>query len=192
MLSPSDQCQCHQRTIFFKYPSFIQQDLQNLNITQLKIEDKAYFVGAVERFRKNINSPYVPENIKKALERNGLIRLFKEDDVNLYWRQTRENSTIPKGIHKYQRYNHMLMFQELTRKNLLYNNYVELQRRFPSDFDYLPETYTPELMEQFKEKFKAYTFSKDNLWLIKPRNSSYGKRIRFLEKVSEVKDNEIV
>ncbi|ORX42260.1 TTL-domain-containing protein, partial [Piromyces finnis] len=59
-------------------------------------------------------------------------------------------------------------------------------------FNYLPKTYTQETIEEFKRYFKNYKISKNNLWLIKPRNSSLGNKIRFLKSVNDVRKNEIV
>ncbi|OUM70388.1 hypothetical protein PIROE2DRAFT_56863 [Piromyces sp. E2] len=191
MMSPSPQCKIPQRTVYFRYPSFM-EDNMNDKTSKLVITKKEYFVGSVQYFGKNITSKYSPVGLKRTLKDNGIFRVFVEGDVNLYWRSTRNNSVIPPRLNKYQRYNHMLMFHEITRKHLLYKNYKIFRNLFPNDYNYLPETYTNESLDEFKEKFNDYTVSKDNLWLIKPRNASYGKGIHFLRNASDVKENEIV
>jgi len=40
MVAPSRYCKCNQKTVFFKYPSFIEQNIKNLNITELEIKEK--------------------------------------------------------------------------------------------------------------------------------------------------------
>jgi len=187
MLSPSPQCKNHQRTIFFKYPSFLGNNL-NDKVEELIINDMEYFVGDIQSFNHNVS----PISLKRTLNNNGIIRLYKENDGNLYWRSTRRDSIIPQNINKYQRYNHMLMFHEITRKHLLYKNYLLYKKQFSDEFNYMPETYTSETFEEFKQIFKNYKISKDNLWLIKPKNSSLGKGIRFLKNINDVKKDEIV
>jgi len=130
--------------------------------------------------------------MKKTLKNNGIILLNKEDGANLYWRSTRKNSVIPTDINKYQKYNHMLMFHEITRKHLLYKNYVAFKKQFPNDFNFMPETYTSDAIEEYRKKFANYKLSKDNLWLIKPQNALQGRGIRFLKKITDVKNDEIV
>jgi len=187
MISPSPQCKNHQRTIFFKYPSFLGDNL-NGKVEELIINDIEYFVGDIQNFNNNVS----PTSLKRTLSSNGIIRLYRENDVNLCWRSTRKNSIIPQNINKYQRYNHMLMFHEITRKHLLYKNYSLYKKKFSDDFNFMPETYTSETFDEFKVIFKDYKISNNNLWLIKPRNSSLGKGIRFLKNINDVKKDEIV
>jgi len=191
MVLPSSMCKIKQRTIFFKYPSFLESNI-NDKVENLLIKNKEYYVGSVQRFKHKISSKTIPNSLKRTLNDNGIIRLYKEDDVNLYWRNTRENSIIPSEINKYQKYNHMLMFHEITRKHLLYKNYEIFRKKFLNHFNYIPETYTQENIDQFYELFKDYKISKDNLWLIKPQNSSLGKGIRFLKSIKDVKKDDIV
>jgi len=189
MVSPSPQCKINQRTIFFKYHKFIGDNL-NDRVSKMTINNAEYFVGSVQRFGRNVK--YSPSSIKKVLNDNGIIRLYENEDTNLYWRSSRKNSYIPKNINKYQKYNHMLMFHEITRKNLLYKNYDLFKRKFPEHYNFMPETFTYENFDEVKNKFKNYKLSNDNLWLIKPQNSLQGSGIRFLKNISDVKKNELV
>lgn len=67
-----------------------------------------------------------------------------------------------------------------------------MKEKFPDDYNYIPKTYISENMDLFKEKFKNYNMTEDNLWLIKPNYLLQGKNIRFLKNINDVKNNEIV
>jgi len=191
LLNPSPKCRIPQRTVFFQYPSFMESNI-NENVSEVEITNKEYFVGAIQQFKSDVTSRFTHNSIKRVFSINGLIRLFDMDDVNLCWRGIRKDSVIPYNIHKYQKFNHMLMFHEITRKHLLYKNYNIFRKAFPNEYNFMPETYTHSSIDEFREKFKNYKVSKDNLWLIKPRNSSLGKGIRFLKDVDEVRNHDIV
>lgn len=192
MLSPSDQCKCHQRTIFFKYPSFIEQNIQNLNITDLIIKNKEYFVGAVQHYKNNIKYKKTFQSLNKTLSNNNLIRIYNVNFANLYFRYIGNNVVIPKFVNRYKKFNVMLKSYELDRKDLLYNNYKLMQNEYPEDFNYMPETYTSENKDIFIEKYKYNKISKDNLWLIKPKNNSGGRKISFLKNINDIKINDII
>lgn len=67
---------------------------------------------------------------------------------------------------------------------------------FPYDYDYMLETYSnPEDNNIIYNKFKNYTltnYSKDELWLVKPKLSSLGINITILRNYSNIKSNYIV
>ncbi|ORX36194.1 hypothetical protein BCR36DRAFT_313944, partial [Piromyces finnis] len=107
MLLPSSKCKVNQRTIFFKYPSLLKSNI-NDRVEEFIINDKKYFVGGKHPNLKSLRS---------TLSENGIISLFEENNVNLNWRATRKIQLFL-TINKYQKYNHMLMFHEITRKHL--------------------------------------------------------------------------
>jgi len=192
MVSPSNKCHCHQRTVFFKYPSFIEQEYTNFNITELTIHKKEYFVGAVQQFVNDVKSKLTIQCLWDALKYNNIIRLHNLSDSNLYWINSNENTKIQNSFNLYQKYNNILKHSEITRKDFLYLNYEKMQKKFPNDFTYMPKTYTEDNMEQFRENFKNYKISENNLWLVKPRSSTAGRNIYFLKNINNVKKNDIV
>ncbi|KAL6611166.1 TTL-domain-containing protein [Neocallimastix sp. 'constans'] len=196
MLSPSQSCKCQQRTVFFNYPNFINKtsNLQNKNdkVTELIIQNKEYFVAGIQNFSYKPHSTYSMESIREILKSNGIIRVFNEEgDVNLYWRNI-GNSSIPFHFNAYQKYNHMLKHSQITRKDLLYSNFLLFHNMFPDDYQYMVETYTPENIEQFKSSHLQYQPSLDDLWLIKPKSSARGKNIRFFRENKDIRKGDIV
>jgi len=190
MVSPSPQCHCHQRTVFFKYPSFIVQDYQNFNISELTIRKKEYFVGGLQYFRKNLKAKKSFKCLEDALKNNNIIRLYHSHDTNLYWKNNNANTEI--NFNLYQKYNNILKHVEITRKDLLYKNYKKMRNSFPNDFNYMPETYTSVDINNFKMMNKNYKVSKDNLWLVKPKGLSRGRKIFILKDIKDIKNNYIV
>jgi len=191
MMNPSPRCKIPQRTIFFQYPSFMESNI-NGGVSEIEITDKEYFVGAIQQIGLRVNSTSTFKSIKRALEINNIIRLFHKDDPNLYWRNHRSKSVVQSDINKYQRVNHMLMFHEICRKHLLYKNYDIYRKKYPNDYNFMPETFTYDHFDEFKNLFKDYKVSKDNLWLIKPRNAMTGRGIRFLKNIEDVREHDIV
>ena len=75
-------------------------------------------------------------------------------------------------ISEYQKINRYLNSEEYGTKSGLYLNYKEMKNIFPSDYNYMAETYSyPEDKEEIFLKFKNYKSENnlDNLWLLKPK-----------------------
>ncbi|ORX42264.1 TTL-domain-containing protein [Piromyces finnis] len=192
MITPPNQCKCHHQTIFFRYPSFIKQNFQSYNITEVTIKKKEYFVSSVQHFVKDIKSKKGYKCIKDALNNNNVIRLYNDVDCNIYWRYSYIRKYLPAKISKHQRLNGFINGYVLSRKDLLYNNYKIMKKKFPNDFTYMPETYIFKSLKEYNVKFKDYHISKDNLWLVKPRYLYGGKGIYFLKNINEVKKGNII
>ncbi|ORY13327.1 TTL-domain-containing protein [Neocallimastix californiae] len=192
MLSPSNYCKCHQRTVFFKYHDFTAKDNINENVNSISLNNKEYFVGGIQTFSSN--KPYSKFSVsclRDTLEYNNIIRLFNNTDSNLIWSNS-SNKTIAAGLSKYQRFNHIVKHGQITLKDKLYNNFLRFQKKFPDDYTYMADTYTSERINQFKKKYRNYEISKDNLWLIKPKGAARGIGIHFLKNVDEINKTDIV
>jgi len=192
MLSPSNYCKCHQRTVYFKYHDFIGKNNTSENIDNVTIYNKEYFVGGIQTFSSN--KPYSKFSVsclRDTLEYNNIIRLFNNTDSNLIWSNS-SNKTIAAGLSKYQRFNHIVKHGQITLKDKLYNNFLRFQKKFPDDYTYMADTYTSERINQFKKKYRNYEISKDNLWLIKPKGAARGIGIHFLKNVDEINKTDIV
>lgn len=146
ILSPSRQCRCHQRTLFFKPQNFTEKNLEDSNVYKVVIKNKEYYVGDFQSFSRNPNSKFTYECLSETLKSNHMIRLFNTKvDSNLYWYNHGNSNIVKKKLNRYQKYNHFLRYNELTRKDLLYTNYYRFKQKFPKDFTYMMETYTSSL-----------------------------------------------
>jgi len=96
------------------------------------------------------------------------------------------------NIKKYQRNNRLLIYEEIYRKDLLYKNYYNMKKKFPNEFSYMAETYTYEDLNQFRELNKNYHRSENNLWLVKLKNGTGGKGIRFLGNITDITKKDLV
>jgi len=83
--------------------------------------------------------------------------------------------------------NHFPGLSELTRKDRLIANIVQMQERYGRrEFDIIPDSYIlPDEFADFYAHFHA-NGQADNTWIIKPTNSSQGKGIYIVDQLSEV------
>eukprot|EP00833_Pecoramyces_ruminatium_P017140 jgi/Orpsp1_1/1191172/evm.model.d7180000083931.1 len=190
LYNPTNICKCHQRTIFFRYPSFLEEDNMNENISEYTIENKEYFVGSAEKRRKT----HFPICISDSLRYNEIIKLSKNiDDANIYIFYSGFGKPLyVNNIKKYQRNNRLLIYEQLYRKDLLYKNFYNMKKKYPNEFTYMAETYTFEDLNQFKELNKNYRRSENDLWLIKLKNGQGGKGIRFLRNTMDITNKDLV
>ena len=167
----------HPKTIFFYYNDKSKINLpKGCQIYKLEITDKKFMV--MYKAYKNI-----PQCLYDPLNYNKIIHSKIFDNTNIIWKLLKKDKMFPllKTLNVYQRFNHFPMTWELSRKDNLAKHFFEMQKKFPNDFDYLPETYVlPQDEEIFRNKIENYQFDKDNLWLIKPVASSRGRGIRLM------------
>ena len=95
-------------------------------------------------------------------------------------------------INKYQKINRYFNSFEYVSKSSLYNNYKEMNKIFPEDYNYMLETFSfPEDKKIINNKFKNYRFNsnpKDNdVWLIKPKLGSLGLGMSIFKNITDIK-----
>ena len=193
------------RTIFFQVPPSIFDEFSNqTNITELKYElgqinkdvkydeiildknNSKYFV-TYEAY----DDYYSRESVWKVLNYSGIIRSFSNFYThnllikNPYRDDLEEMGMIP----TYQKIFSYTNFKVISHKDLTYLNYYKMRKKFPKDFDYMPETYAyPEDKKEIEKKFSNYKVDINNLWLVKPKTGSLGEGIYIFENFTKIPD----
>ena len=90
---------------------------------------------------------------------------------------------------KYQKITRFYSYPEYVSKSLLYINYESFANKFPSEYNYMLETYSyPGQKEEIEEKFMNYKLKSNNdVWMIKPNLGSLGLDISILTNYSNIK-----
>ena len=190
VLMPGKNCPNQNlKTLFLKrkyynntYQKFYEK---NIILSSFNYYDQTFYTESKNEFRE------------QKLKELGL-KLNKEMDVhNLYILPYYVSQELRKNIknhtiNKYQKINRFFNYIDYVSKSLIYQNYKKMNDIFPSEYDYMLETYSyPEEKNIIYEKFKNYTFDnspKDNLWLIKPKLGSYGDNISLLKNITNIKN----
>ena len=189
LLSPSKYCKNPQKTLFFIYPKIvgIKQDLKR--ISKVTFNLKEYMI--VGSFIYSSDFRMAAEVLLNAFLMSNITRVYNINHGNLLWFNPGYNNLHPFKLSYYEKYNHFFRTFDFTRKDFLYINYKKFEREFPKDYNYMSETYSNYFDKYIVEKFKNYTLSKDNLWLIKPPSNARGEGIRLFLNYSDIKQNEI-
>ena len=193
------------RGIFFSVPPSIFDEFKNqTNVDELKNElkninkdveydeiilnktDKKYYV-TYEAY----DDYYSRESVWKVLNYSGIIRSFSNFFThnllikNPYRDDLEEMGTVP-TLQKIFSYTN---FKVISHKDLTYLNYFNMRKKFPKDYDYMPETFAyPEDKNEIEKKFKNYKLDENDLWLIKPKTGSLGEGIYIFETLSKTPD----
>ena len=142
-------------------------------------------------------SAFVDNNVEIRaifLKRLGFKINNEIDSKNLYIAPYVINNTFKKKIkpflvNQYHKLNRFFNYEEYSSKSLLYINYKQYEKKYPSDYNYMLETYSyPEERDKIKKKFHNYTLKAGgDIWLIKPKLGSLGKKIGILKNLSNIK-----
>ena len=158
---------------------------KGVKLSNFKYYDQTFFSETEKDFRK----------IK--LKELGIKLNEKMGVHNLYilpysiTRNLRRNIT-KNIVNKYQKINRYFNSFEYVSKSLLYNNYKKMSEIFPSDYNYMLETFSfPEEKKIINNKFKNYRFKNNQIdndvWLIKPKLGSLGLGISILKNITDIK-----
>ena len=183
LLVPSEDAHHHPRTLFFINDPEINSNKQNkdLNITDYEIKQKKFMV--VYKAYKNL-----PQSLSGPMKYNQIVRSKLFANTNLIWKllQKEKMYLLLRKLNKFQRYNHFPIAWQLGRKDNLYQNYEKMKKRFPNEYNFMPETYIlPRDKEILDEKLKEYNvFDRENLYIIKPVASSRGRGVRVLTDIT--------
>lgn len=177
---------CKLRTIFFKritkYDNNYTSIYKNIRYYNLKF------------FSRKREDSFRLEKLKKL----GFKKHIKVGTYNLYILPYIMNENLKKNISKfiiskYQKINMYFNYMDYCSKSLLYFNYAKMQKLFPLEYNYMPETFSyPEDKEIILDKFKNYSYSKDDVWLLKPDLSFSGQGIKILRNYTDIKKNYII
>ena len=196
LLYPSEKCpNKHPRTVFFYYnESILPNDWEKLNkykIENITLTDKRYFLTY-----KTFYNSYNTKSVVGTLNFNNFIRSYKRQDNNIImeFAQASEREEIYNKLTKYQKFDIFPLNKEITTKSLLYINYKKMKKKFPKDFDYLPETYMmPYDKDIINKKFKKYKLDLNDLWIVKPKSSSRGRGVHLLtENTTNFKKTDLI
>ena len=191
LLVPPEGTPNHARTLYFvNNPDVILvKPVENLILEELKITDKKFMV--LYKAYKDL-----PICLSGPMEYNKIIRSKLYKNTNIIWKLLQKEKMNPllKQLNKYQRFNHFPMTWDLCRKDSLYINYSKMKKKFPQDYNYMPETYIlPNDFELIKDQIKEYNqFDTENLLLIKPVASSKCRGVRLLLDTSTVPEKGII
>ena len=193
------------RSIFFSVPPSIFDEFKNVtntielireiqNINKdvkydeiiLDKNNRKYFV-TYEAY----DDYYSRESVWKVLNYSGIIRSFSNFFThnllikNPYRDDLEEMGMIP----TFQKIFSYTNFKVISYKDLTYLNYYNMRKKFPKDFDYMPETYSyPENKKEIEKKFSNYKLDLNDLWLIKPKTGSLGEGIYIFENFTKIPD----
>ena len=185
VIKPSKYCQSPQRTIFFPYSPNV-NIRQNITSTPIRVSNIKYMMVSLQEF--DSKSKYSPSCLKETLNYAQFIRVYSAyENANLIWVNLPEKKYFNSKFSKYQRLNHFISHSQITRKDLLYQNFIRMKKNFSEDYNYMATTYIlPKQYKKVKEDFENYVPKSNYLWLLKPSSSARGEGIKFMESFSDI------
>ena len=190
-LNPSEDGPHHARTLFFMNDPELNSNKSSngLNLTEYVIKKKKFMV--LYKAYKNL-----PISLSGPMKYNQIVRSKLFENTNLIWKLLPKEKMylLFKKLNKFQKYNHFPIAWQLGRKDNLYINYLKMKKKFPNEYNYMPEVYLlPKDKEVVDEKLKEYNvFDRENLYIIKPVASSRGRGVRVLTDVTTLPNKGIV
>eukprot|EP00434_Breviolum_minutum_P020007 symbB.v1.2.017649.t1/scaffold1373.1/size231899/14 len=126
--------------------------------------------------------------VRDTLLSNGLTPTTGRDWL-IQWSGPGLRDTAYQEMNEFQRVNHFPGSTELTRKDRLWMNFLDMAETFGNEaFDFVPQTFV--LPEQVQEFLEVYN-KKNGLWIVKPHASSRGRGIFVLKDVADLPLNEV-
>jgi hypothetical protein len=196
LISPkiNNYCKCHLKTIFFyneEDNNFNKGVEKNYDLEKLRITD-------LNKVVYGSFSPYNSKHsitFKKVLKYNNISIINSEYSPNILWSflESDNKYELLSHLNKYSIIRDSHFGYDLGNKKIAYEYYIDYKRKFPNDFDYMPETYLPNQKDLIKNKFNNYTFIKNDLWLCKKMDGSLGSGISFIKDYNDfTKCNQLI
>ena len=192
LLIPSKKCHPNlPRTIYFmKNNSANSFDLNDIVLTE---ENKRFFVTFFTYEEMYLHYEYI---ILAKL--NGLIRSYR-----LFGNQNLIIDTLPEYILKERAQNHRInKYQKIfnyigstifAKKDSLYKIYKSQQKIYNDEYNFMQESYLyPEDTNKIEEIFSNYQFNKNNLWIVKPKDSHTGNGVHIFTSLKKESDNFVI
>ena len=179
LLYPSEEGPGHPRTLFFLNDPEINSNKKSqlLNLTQLELDQKKYFI-TYKAYRN------IPQSLSGVMKYNQIVKSKLYTNTNLIWKLLDKDKMYPllRKLNKYQRYNHFPICWQLGRKDNLYTNYIKMQKKFKSEYNFMPKKYIlPQDRDEVQEKMREYNvFNIKEIYIVKPLASTHGKGVRIL------------
>ena len=191
MLLPGNNCPNRNlKTYFFKprYPSIAPQYIkfQEKNIS-LKTREESDPIPSVFTTDKEELREIFLKRMGFELHTTMNVSNLYSTPYSISYKLKREISQVINS--KYQKISRFYSYSEYVSKSLLYINYEIFADKFPSDYNYMLETYSyPDQKEEIEEKFKNYKLKNNNdIWMVKPNLGSLGLQISLLTNYSQIK-----
>ena len=131
LLVPPSSGPSHPRTVFFINDPELNENLplKNYETVDVKITEKKYMF--LYKAYKNL-----PLCLSGPMKYNRVIRSKLFDNTNIVWKLMKKDRMFPylETLNKYQKFNHFPMTWQLSRKDNLYNNFINMKNKFPNDF----------------------------------------------------------
>ena len=193
------------RTLFFSVPPSIFEEFKNQT-------DVSELINELEQINKDVeyekiilsekdkkffvtyeahDDYYSRESVSKVLNYSGVIRSFSYfNSHNLLIKNPFKDNLKEMGIIPlFQKFFSYTNFKVIAHKDLTYKNYLKMRKKFPEDFDYMPETFAyPEEKEIIQKRFTNYSLTEEDLWLIKPKTGSLGEGIYIFQNLTSTPD----
>ena len=173
----------HPKTVYFTNdPKINDNHPISMKHKTITIKDKMFMI--TYKAYKNL-----PLCLSEPMKFNKVVRSKLFDNTNIIWKLFKKDKMmefLPK-LNCYQRFNHFPIAWELCRKDNLYKNFNQMQKKFPLDYTHMPESYIlPKDSEEFNLIAENYEMTSDNMWLIKPVASSRGRGIKLMTSVNSL------
>ena len=206
LVKNSDSCPAgYPRSIYFSVPPSIfdfykkrinvDEIINELNEINKNVETEEITLNEKDRkffvTYQGLTELIYVESVHKVLNYSGIIRSFANLNTHNLLLKIPTKLDIGKMglIPTFQKIFYYPSYTLISDKFLVYKYYTKMNRKFPKDFDYLPDTFSyPEEKRAIEKRFEDYYPNEYDLWLIKPRKGSLGKGIYFFLFLSSTPD----
>ena len=206
LVKNSDSCPAgYPRSIYFSVPPSIfdfykkrinvDEIINELNEINKNVETEEITLNEKDRkffvTYQGLTELIYVESVHKVLNYSGIIRSFANLNTHNLLLKIPTKLDIGKMglIPTFQKIFYYPSYTLISDKFLVYKYYTKMNRKFPKDFDYLPDTFSyPEEKRAIEKRFEDYYPNEYDLWLIKPRKGSLGKGIYFFQNLTSTPD----